>query len=81
MLSVNKSWQSLFQHPKFTGASAGVNATVVGFLILALYDPVFTNAVHSYLDLGLVVIGFIGLKLFKPPILLLMSIFIMLGFA
>ena len=80
ILSVNKGSQSLFQHPKFIGASAGINAAVVGFLMLALYDPVFTSAVHSYLDLGLVVIGFIGLKLFKPPILLLIGIFIFLGF-
>jgi chromate transporter len=80
IFSVSKSWQSLFQHPKFTGASAGVNAAVVGFLMLALYDPVFTSAVHSYFDLCLVVIGFIGLKLFKPPILLFISIFILLGF-
>jgi chromate transporter len=80
ILAINQSWQSLLQHPKFIGASAGINAAVVGFLILALYDPVFTSAVHSYIDLGLVVIGFLGLKLFKPPILLLISIFILLGF-
>jgi chromate transporter len=80
ILTINNSWQSLAQHPKFIGASAGINAAVVGFLILALYDPVFTNAVHSYKDLGLAVIGFLGLKLFKPPILLLIGVFILLGF-
>jgi chromate transporter len=80
ILAVNQSWQSLAQHPKFIGASAGINAAVVGFLILALYDPVFTSAVHNYFDLGLVVIGFLCLKLFKPPILLLIGIFILLSF-
>jgi chromate transporter len=80
ILAVNHSWQSLAQHPKFIGASAGINAAVVGFLILALYDPVFTSAVHNYFDLGLVVIGFLCLKLFKPPILLLIGIFILLSF-
>ncbi len=80
VLSINHSWQSLAQHPKFIGASAGINAAVVGFLVLALYDPVFTNAVHSFTDLGLVAIGFFGLKLFKPPILLLIGVFILLGF-
>tara|TARA_B110000091_G_C13747649_1_gene446220 strand:- start:221 stop:1369 length:1149 start_codon:yes stop_codon:yes gene_type:complete len=80
ILALNHSWQSLVQHPKFIGASAGINAAVVGFLILALYDPVIISAVHNYIDLGLVVIGFLGLKLFKPPILLLISIFILLGF-
>ena len=80
ILAINHSWQSLAQHPKFIGASAGINAAVVGFLILALYNPVFTSAVHSYIDLGLVVIGFLGLKLFKPPIFLLIGVFILLGF-
>jgi chromate transporter len=80
ILSINHSWQSLAQHSKFIGASAAINAAVVGFLILALYDPVLTNAVHSYRDLGLVVVGFLGLKLFKLPILLLICGFILLGF-
>ena len=80
ILSINQSWQTLLQHPKFIGASAAINAAVVGFLMLALYDPLLTNAVHSYIDLGLVIIGFLVLKLFKPPILLLIGIFILAGF-
>lgn len=80
ILAVNHSWASLIQHPKFIGVSAGINAAVVGFLIMALYDPVFTSAVHNYIDLGLVAIGFIGLRLFKAPILLLVGTFILVGF-
>jgi chromate transporter len=80
ILTINNSWQSLVKHATFIGASAGINAAVVGFLVLALYDPVFTNAVHSYIDLGLVGIGFLSLKLFRPPILLMIGIFILLGF-
>lgn len=80
ILAINHSWQSLIQHPMFIGASAGINAAVVGFLCIALYDPVFTGAVHSYIDLGIVIIGFLILKLFKPPILLLISVFILLSF-
>lgn len=80
ILMLNKSWQSLFNHPKFIGASTSINAAVVGFLVFALYDPVFTNAVHSYVDFGLVVIGFVCLKLFRPPILLMLGVFILFGF-
>jgi chromate transporter len=80
ILALNHSWQALIQHPTFVGASAGINAAVVGFLCFALYDPVFTGAVHSYIDLGIVIIGFLVLKLFKPPILLLISVFILLSF-
>jgi len=80
ILSIHSSWQSLAQHPKFIGASACINAAVVGFLALALYDPVLINAVHSYSDLGLVAVGFLSLKLFNPNILLLIGIFILIGF-
>jgi chromate transporter len=80
ILAINNSWQSLLQHPKFIGASAGINAAVVGFLISALYDPVFTSAVQSYIDLSIVIIGFLSLRLFKPPILLLIGLFILFGF-
>jgi chromate transporter len=76
ILAINNSGQSLAQHSRFIGASAGINAAVVGFLFLAVYDPVLTNAVHSYSDLGLVVIGFLGLKLFKPLILLLIGVYL-----
>jgi chromate transporter len=76
ILAINNSGQSLAQHSRFIGASAGINAAVVGFLILTLYDPVLTNAVHRYSDLSLVVIGFLGLKLFKPPILLLVGVYL-----
>lgn len=80
ILIINNSWQSLVNHPKFIGASASINAAVVGFLVVALYDPVFSSAVHSYVDLGIVVIGFICLTLFRPPILLMLGIFMLLGF-
>lgn len=80
MLALNNSWQSVAQHSKFIGASAGINAAVVGFLIFALYDPVFINAIHNYTDLSLVAIGFLSLKLFKLPILLLLALFIGFGF-
>lgn len=79
ILAINNSWKRLVNYPKFIGASAGINAAVVGFLACALYDPVFTNAVGSLNDLGLVVSGFLLLKLFKPPILLMIGIFILVG--
>ena len=36
ILAINHSCQSLLQHPIFIGASAGINAAVVGFLCFAL---------------------------------------------
>jgi chromate transporter len=37
---------------------AGVNAGVVGILLSALYDPVWTSAIHSRTDFGLALAAF-----------------------
>ncbi|EJC60861.1 Chromate transport protein ChrA [Alcaligenes faecalis subsp. faecalis NCIB 8687] len=43
-------------------AMAGVNAGVVGILGVALYDPVWTSAIHTRADFGLALLLF-GLQL------------------
>ena len=37
---------------------AGVNAAVVGVLVAALYDPVWTSAIHTRADFGLALAAF-----------------------
>jgi chromate transporter len=51
-------WDGLRRSPSFRGALAGTNAAVIGLLIAALYEPVWTSAVGVPLDLALVVIAF-----------------------
>lgn len=51
-------WQGLRQRAKVRAALAGVNAGVVGILLSALYDPVWTSAIHSRSDFGLAVTAF-----------------------
>jgi chromate transporter len=49
---------------------AGINAAVVGLLGAALYDPIVITAIHSAIDLGVVIIGFVLLQWrCVPPIL------------
>ncbi|QFU21420.1 chromate efflux transporter [Shewanella eurypsychrophilus] len=79
MLVALKTWSSLSARPNISGALAGINACVVGFLISALYMPVFTSAVIAPLDMALVIAGFGGLKLFKPNILFLVLSFVSAG--
>ncbi|QHS12191.1 chromate efflux transporter [Shewanella sp. Arc9-LZ] len=76
MLVGLKSWHSISQHPAIAGALAGVNAAVVGLLLSALYQPVFTSAVIMPLDMALVIIGFSVLKVFKPGL-----VWLVIGFA
>ena len=73
MLVALKSWHGISSRPKVTGAIAGVNACVVGFLLAALYNPIFSSAVLSPLDMALVVLGFGLFKIFKPNIFILVT--------
>jgi chromate transporter len=56
-------WQTLRQREGVQRAMAGVNAAVVGVLVGALYDPVWTSAIHSRIDFGLALAAF-GLLVF-----------------
>ncbi|RZP59804.1 chromate efflux transporter [Vibrio vulnificus] len=79
MLGVLKNWQLLAANPRISGALQGVNASVVGLLVAALYQPVFTSAVSSGLDVGLILIGFYLQKQIKVPILALVLFFMLSG--
>ncbi len=46
-------WDGWRQRPGLRAAMAGVNAGVVGLLLSALYDPVWTSAIHTRADFGL----------------------------
>ncbi len=52
-------WRSISSHPHAAPALAGINAAVVGLLIAALYQPVWTSAVHSVWDFAVALIGFL----------------------
>ncbi|CCN83140.1 putative Chromate transport protein ChrA [Vibrio nigripulchritudo SFn27] len=79
LLAVLNNWQELASRPKLSGAVAGVNASVVGLLLAALYQPVFTSAVLSGADMAVVVAGFYLLKQRKLPIVALVAFFIGVG--
>jgi chromate transporter len=51
-------WESLRQRDSVQRAMAGINAAVVGVLAAALYDPVWTSAIHSRADFGLALAAF-----------------------
>lgn len=51
-------WDQLRRSPSFRGALAGTNAAVIGLLIAALYEPVWTSAVGMPVDVALVVAAF-----------------------
>lgn len=61
-------WELLRWRTSFQAALRGINAAVVGLLLAALYDPVWTSAIKSRADFGLALVAF-GLLMFwrLPP--------------
>ncbi|MNX70272.1 putative chromate transport protein [compost metagenome] len=51
-------WESLRRRPGVRNLVAGVNASVVGILLGALYDPVWTSAILSKADFALALLLF-----------------------
>lgn len=60
-------WRLLRGHPAFQAALRGVNASVVGLLLAALYDPVWTSSVLAPEDFAIAVTAFGLLALWKVP--------------
>lgn len=60
-------WDQLRNNPNIKGAIMGVNAAVVGFLISALYHPIWTSSILTPIDFALGAILFSMLTYWKLP--------------
>jgi chromate transporter len=60
-------WEGLRRSPRTQAALAGVNAAVVGLLLAALYQPVWTSAIFTARDVALALIGLVALMVWKLP--------------
>ena len=60
-------WDQLRTRVGFQAALKGINAGVVGLLLAALYDPVFTSAIMRPLDFALALVAFGMLAFWKLP--------------
>jgi chromate transporter len=60
-------WDGLRRIGAVQNALLGVNAAVVGLLLAALYDPVWTSAILSPADFGLALAAFTLLVFWKVP--------------
>jgi len=56
-------WQAIRMNSKFQSAITGINAAVVGILLAALYDPIWTKAINNPFDFSLALIAF-GMLMF-----------------
>jgi chromate transporter len=60
-------WERLRHQLKAQSALTGINAAVVGILLAALYDPVWTSAIKLPQDFGMAMIAFVALVFLKAP--------------
>ncbi|WP_341937174.1 chromate efflux transporter [Marinimicrobium sp. C2-29] len=67
LLGILPLWASARRHPSMQKAMLGVNAAVVGLLLAAFYDPVWTSAIHSSGDFALALAAFVALMFWRLP--------------
>ncbi|HRP95077.1 MAG TPA: chromate efflux transporter [Rhodocyclaceae bacterium] len=60
-------WERVRANLRTQAALAGVNAAVVGLLLAALYQPVWTSAMHRPQDFGLGLVALVALMFWKLP--------------
>lgn len=60
-------WDSIRRRDSFKAALNGINAVVVGILLAALYDPIWTKAIHTPADFSLALVAFGLLMFWKIP--------------
>ncbi|WP_214825633.1 chromate efflux transporter [Exiguobacterium algae] len=60
-------WNALRHHPKVAGALVGVNAAVVGILVAAFYQPIFTSTIHDAVDFVFAAFLFVMIAYWKLP--------------
>ena len=67
-------WEQLRRHRRIQAALLGVNAAVVGLLLAALYQPVWTSAIYGVGDFGLALLALVALRFWRlPPWLVVIS--------
>ncbi|KTD59752.1 chromate transporter [Legionella sainthelensi] len=60
-------WKNLRQHPSMQRAILGINASVVGLLLTAFYQPVWSSAIFSLYDYLLAITAFLLLQFWRVP--------------
>ena len=67
LIGVLPYWDILRERHDVQSALKGINASVVGLLLAALYTPVWTSAITSSVSFGLALIAFVLLVFWRVP--------------
>jgi len=74
-------WEGLRGGESTRSALRGINASVVGLLLAALFDPVWITAIHSRADFMLAAVALLLLGLWKVPAWLVVVLGAVAGYA
>lgn len=72
-------WNHLRSIEAFQSALRGINAAVVGILLAALYQPIWSSAIHAPVDFALGLLAFGLLVIWKVPPWMVVILSILLG--
>jgi len=67
VIGVMPFWEKFSHSEKLRNAMTGANAAVVGLLLAAFYNPVWTSAIFSARDFSVAVLGFLLLMFWRWP--------------
>jgi chromate transporter len=79
MFGILPFWGRLQSNPILQTALIGVNASVVGLLLAAFYQPVWQSAILAPKDFSLAILLFVGLMFWKWPAWCLVVVSVVLG--
>jgi chromate transporter len=67
-------WDGFRKRPAAQAALRGVNAAVVGILLAALFDPIWTSTVRAPADFAIALAAFAALVLWRAPAWLVVAL-------
>ena len=73
-------WEALRRKSAMQRALNGINAAVVGLLLAALYDPVWTSSIKGKADFAIAITAFALLAVWKLPPLIVVLLAALAGF-
>jgi len=79
LIGILPFWNRLRAFEPFKAALRGINAAVVGILLAALYQPIWTSAIHAPTDFALALVAFGLLVIWKLPPWAVVAISALLG--
>ncbi|WEI01247.1 chromate transporter [Acinetobacter soli] len=68
LIGILPFWQSIRDLAWMIAALKGINAAVVGLLLAALYQPIWTNSIYTSKDFSLALLALLALMVWRLPV-------------